>query len=58
MGATTGIMDATPADDRFQLIYFKDVPSLLVHLKLDQYIGTYSPVDAHVATDNLFHTHS
>lgn len=39
LGATTGILDSTPAQERVQLSQFKDIPSLMTHLKLDHYIS-------------------
>lgn len=44
LGITTSIIDSTPVDDRLQLVHFKDVPSMLTHLKLEHYIGEHFPV--------------
>lgn len=42
LGSTTGILDsAPPAQDQTQLSQFKDIHSLLNHLKLDHYISKY-----------------
>lgn len=41
LGATTGMLDSTPAQERTQLSQYKDIPSLMTHLKLDHYISEY-----------------
>lgn len=39
LGSTTSMLDSTPTQDRVQLSQFKDIHSLLTHLKLDHYLG-------------------
>lgn len=39
LGTTTSILDATPVHDRHQITQLKEMTALLVHLKLDHYIG-------------------
>lgn len=38
--ATTGLIDSAPCADRMPLSQFKDIHSLLSHLKLEHYIST------------------
>lgn len=40
-GATTGLIESVPWNDRISLSQFKDIHSLLSHLKLEHYISTY-----------------
>ena len=40
--ATTGIIDSVPWSDRVSLSQFKDIHSLLSHLKLEHYISKYN----------------
>lgn len=40
--ATTGIIDSVPWNDRIPLSQFKDIHSLLSHLKLEHYISKYN----------------
>lgn len=37
--STTGLIDAIPTTDRIPLSHFKDIHSLLHHLKLEHYIS-------------------
>lgn len=39
--ATTGLIDSIPWSDRIPLSQFKDIQSLLSHLKLEHYISKY-----------------
>lgn len=39
--ATTGLIDSVPWSDRISLSQFKDIHSLLSHLKLEHYISKY-----------------
>lgn len=39
--ATTGLIDCVPWSDRILLSQFKDIHSLLSHLKLEHYISKY-----------------
>lgn len=39
--ATTGLIDTVPWTDRMPLSQFKDIHSLLSHLKLEHYISMY-----------------
>lgn len=39
--ATTGLIDSVPWSDRMPLSQFKDIHSLLSHLKLEHYISKY-----------------
>lgn len=42
--ATTGFIDSVPWNDRIPLSQFKDMHSLLSHLKLEHYISMYSNI--------------
>lgn len=39
LGTTTSILETTPVHDRHQTTQMKEITALLVHLKLDHYIG-------------------
>lgn len=40
--ATTGLLDTISATDRSSLTHFKDIHSLLTHIKLSHYISKYN----------------
>lgn len=44
--ATTGLIDSVPWSDRMPLSQFKDIHSLLSHLKLEHYISKYIKISA------------
>lgn len=50
--ATTGIIDSVPWNDRIPLSQFKDIHSLLSHLKLEHYISKYFSSNTFI--DHLF----